>query len=70
VDSSWITANRTVFTAEQEGMGQGHNSKRGANFNTTYVIFFTEYEKDVVKTISFDNVNDKFVSIKARKVPL
>jgi hypothetical protein len=43
---------------------------RGANFNTTYVIFFTKYEKCVVKTISFNNVIDKFASIRARKVPL
>jgi hypothetical protein len=43
---------------------------RGANFNNTYVIFFTKYEKNVVKTISFDNVIDEFASIKTRKVPL
>jgi hypothetical protein len=44
---------------------------RVANFNTTYVIFFTKYEKDVVKTISFDNDIDKFASTKAvRKLPL
>jgi hypothetical protein len=51
-------------------MGQGCSSKRGANFNTSYVIFFMKYEKYVVKTISFDNVIDKFASIRARKVPL
>jgi hypothetical protein len=37
---------------------------RGANFNTTYVIFFKIYEKDVVKIIKCDNVIDKFASIK------
>jgi hypothetical protein len=58
------------ISAGQEGIGRGCNSKRVANVNTTYVIFFTKYEKYVVKTISFDNVIDKFVSIKARKLPL
>jgi hypothetical protein len=41
------------------------------HFNTTYVIFFTKYEKYVVKTIKFNNVIDKFASIiKSRKVLL
>jgi hypothetical protein len=57
---------RAVFSAKQEGMVQGRNSKRGANLNTAYVIFFTKYEKYVVKTISFD----KFTSIKSRKILL
>jgi hypothetical protein len=61
---------RAVFSAGQEGMGQGHSSKRGVYFNTTFVIFFTKYEKYVVKTISFDNFIDKFASIRAIKVPL
>jgi hypothetical protein len=43
---------------------------RGAYFNTAYVLFFTKYEKYVVKTISFDNVIDKLPSIRAGKVPL
>jgi hypothetical protein len=51
-------------------MGQERSSKRGTNFNTTYAIFFTKYEKYLVKTISFDNVIDKFASMRARKVPL
>jgi predicted RNA-binding protein with TRAM domain len=51
-------------------MGQEHDSKRDANFNNSYVIFFTKYEKDVDITISFYNVIDKFASIKAKKVPL
>jgi hypothetical protein len=46
-------------------MGQERNFKKGANFNTTYVIFFTKYEKDL-----FDNGIDKFASMKAKKVPL
>jgi hypothetical protein len=59
-----------VFSAGQEGMGQRRNSKRGIHFNTTYVIFFTKYEKHVVKTIQFDNIIDKFTSVRARKVSL
>jgi hypothetical protein len=51
-------------------MGQGRNFKRGINFNTTYIIFFTKYEEDIVKIISFDNGMDKFASIKAREVSL
>jgi hypothetical protein len=43
---------------------------KGANFITTYVIFFTKYEKYVVQIILFDNVIDKFSSIEASKVPL
>jgi hypothetical protein len=57
-------AGRAVFSAGQEGMGQGRK------FNTTYVTFFTKYEKDVAKIISFNIFIDKFASIKARKVPL
>jgi hypothetical protein len=51
-------------------MGQGPSSKRNANFNTTYVIFFTKHEKYTVKIISFDNVIDTFAFIRARKAPL
>jgi hypothetical protein len=54
----YVVEKRAVFGAGQAGMGQERNSKRGANFNTTYVILFKKYEKDVVKTISFDNVID------------
>jgi hypothetical protein len=42
---------------------------RGAKItNTICVIYFTKYEKDVVKTISFENFIDKFTSVKAGKV--
>jgi hypothetical protein len=62
--------NRAVFSTGQEGMGQVRSTKRGTNFNTTNVIFFTKYEKYIEKIISFANVMDTFASIRARKVPL
>jgi hypothetical protein len=38
---------RAVFSAGQGDIGQGRHSKRGTNFNTTYVTFFTKYLKNV-----------------------
>jgi hypothetical protein len=55
---------------DKRAWAKGEILKKGTNFNITYVIFFTKYEKDVVKTISFANFIDKFAFIKARKVPL